>query len=149
MDCIGLIISLSAILSESSSQHLSTSKIFWLIKFQAEKSILKIGKQTDSNVSEQLMKEHLHRNVSVSYTHLDVYKRQLFCTRCSAAALPSYLPGFRPSPSLRFCRNSCVPAAVRRNGKASTGRLLYLTAGSRTVSFVQLGRVMTLQIMQS
>ena len=36
-----------------------------------------------------------------------------------------------------------------RNGKASTGRLLYLTAGSRTVSFVQLGRVMTLQIMQS
>ena len=59
------------------------------------------------------------------------------------------LPGFRPSPSLRFCRNSCVPAAVRRNGKASTGRLLYLTAGSRTVSFVQLGRVMTLQIMQS
>ena len=63
MDCIGLIISLSAILSESSSQHLSTSKIFWLIKFQAEKSILKIGKQTDSNVSEQLMKEHLHRNV--------------------------------------------------------------------------------------
>ena len=43
------------------------------------------------------------------------------------------LTGFRPSPSLRFCRNSCVPAAVRRNGKASTGRLLYLTAGSRTV----------------
>ena len=34
MDCIGHIISLSAILSESSSQHLSTSKIFWLIKFQ-------------------------------------------------------------------------------------------------------------------
>lgn len=66
-----------------------------------------------------------------------------------AALLPPYLPGFRPSPSLRFCRNSCVPAAVRRNGKASTGRLLYLTAGSRTVSFVQLGRVMTLQIMQS
>ena len=63
MDCIGLIISLSAILSESTLQHLSANKIFWLIKFQTEKSILKIKKQTDSNAIEQLMKEHLHRNV--------------------------------------------------------------------------------------
>lgn len=63
MDCIGLIISLSAILSESTLPHLSTSEIFWHIKFQTEKSILKIKKQSDSNVIEQLMNEHLHRNV--------------------------------------------------------------------------------------
>ena len=66
MDCIGLIISLSAILSESSSQHLSTSKIFWLIKFQAEKSILKIGKQTDSIFTEMYTANKLSRSGKIS-----------------------------------------------------------------------------------